>query len=800
MPEPTYPVPFFAPGQKSLGRVRNSEDLTWSKLVSKCMAPALVGAPAGATDGELNVLKAEAGAWSPGAVFLENKRSRAALLTRSILAIDCDGPLPEDALDTADILGWSAVAHTTYKSTPDAPRWRVMLPLDQPVDERDYATCTHVAARLLGITTEVGYDPGSDQAERVMYRPASQRVDWYQHDEVNASPVPVDMLLAAAEESEKGRASRARAKGGAAPDDSGEEDFVIPLPSYDTLGEDDRRKADADVERIRSQWQSRAQQIKDWPDGERDDDGGGWESISRDAAWALSRLAVAPWNMYSWDEAVDDFNEWYEFAASDPAIGNKMAQITPREVEEKSEQLPVFHPAAKAEVEYKANGQEKDALAGDDPKWLKSLKRDDKGNLLKVQDNLEAVFRNDRDLRHLATNSMGGDHCWQRQPKWKVKASKTDVKDARSLVDDADLSYIRGRVREYYGGGFSSVPKDAIDDAMARYCAERTFHPWKAYLESLPEWDGVERVPHAIPDLKGDPEYTRQALLNWFLSGVSRAYKPGSKVDTMLVLLGKQGTRKTTWFQVMAPTVDMYYSLSAVPNNSGNKDLIASCHRACLVVVDELDQLLKGLKSQSEMKDFITQTHDTWRPPYARKDYSVSRSFILGGTTNESQFLMDQTGNRRYNILELSGSIPGDRLTADWRDMLWAEARDRYLRGERLDWSDRFVRLASAAASAHVSDPLGEAFREWLSDDMILCNKDRVAVNHIVRNAGDHKAFQGTEWGAANGAKAREMRKVLDNLPRWRRGAINSTIDGVQYGTVWVREEEEEEEDAEVLL
>ena len=134
MPEPTYPVPFFAPGQKSLGRVRNSEDWTWPKLVAKCMEPALVGAPAGATDGELNVLKAEAGAWSPGAVFLKNKRSQAALLTRSILAIDCDGPLPEDALDTANILGWSAVAHTTYKSNPDAPRWRVMLPLDQVPD------------------------------------------------------------------------------------------------------------------------------------------------------------------------------------------------------------------------------------------------------------------------------------------------------------------------------------------------------------------------------------------------------------------------------------------------------------------------------------------------------------------------------------------------------------------------------------------------------------------------------------------------------------------------------------------
>ncbi len=197
-------------------------------------------------------------------------------------------------------------------------------------------------------------------------------------------------------------------------------------------------------------------------------------------------------------------------------------------------------------------------------------------------------------------------------------------------------------------------------------------NPLRDYLDSL-AWDGSERLERWLTIYAGceDNDYTRIAGRKWILSAVARAYEPGCKVDTLLVLEGPQGKGKSTMLRSLVPVVSWF---SDTPLAIGEKDSYVGLRGKWIVELAELASLKRA--DLDRTKAFFSSPVDSYRPPYGREQVSVPRTAIFAGTVNLGEYLNDATGGRRF-IPVKCGVIDIETLTVD-RDQLWAEAVRRY--------------------------------------------------------------------------------------------------------------------------
>lgn len=102
----------------------------------------------------------------------DRSRGKGNVVDRCAVVLDCDDATPEaiEALcGGVKSLGVLSVVHSTYSSTPDAPRVRVVIPLASVVVPGDYVSlCRALMAHLSMVT----WDESCAQAERAMYMPA----------------------------------------------------------------------------------------------------------------------------------------------------------------------------------------------------------------------------------------------------------------------------------------------------------------------------------------------------------------------------------------------------------------------------------------------------------------------------------------------------------------------------------------------------------------------------------------------------------------------------------------------------
>jgi predicted P-loop ATPase len=130
----------------------------------------------------------------------------------------------------------------------------------------------------------------------------------------------------------------------------------------------------------------------------------------------------------------------------------------------------------------------------------------------------------------------------------------------------------------------------------------------------------------------------------FMLGAINRAYRPGCKFDLMPVLVGEQGTGKSTFFKILAGN-DAWYNDNF---NTVEGDKAAEKLRGMWIV--ELAELLATKKSKEveSIKAFLTSTIDSYRQPYGRRTEQRPRVCVFAGTTNNMHFMTDKTGNRRY--------------------------------------------------------------------------------------------------------------------------------------------------------
>jgi predicted P-loop ATPase len=250
---------------------------------------------------------------------------------------------------------------------------------------------------------------------------------------------------------------------------------------------------------------------------------------------------------------------------------------------------------------------------------------------------------------------------------------------------------------------------DKITGAIAKIYA---YHPVRDYLDSVTKTHGndttiLDDLAHQY--LGTDNPLHQTFLRKWLISCVARIYKPGCKLDTALILQGKQGVRKSTFFKTLASQRWFDDSMG----NASDRDERLKMHMVWIIEWAELEAVFKR-KDVSVVKSFLTTTTDLIRAPYERTTSRYARQCVIVGTTNEQDFLADSTGNRRFWVIPVTTEIDTDQLTAA-RDQIWAAAVAAFNAGEPWYLSREDSKQAEdAAADYQVTDPWLEVIDKYL--------------------------------------------------------------------------------------
>ncbi len=459
------------------------------------------------------------------------------------------------------------------------------------------------------------------------------------------------------------------------------------------------------------------------------------------------------------------FKKMCEFAAELPAVAEMMA---------KERYEAAVHSFGGAPA---GQGQ-------DDAGWVLKLKANPKtGEPMSTIQNVQVILENDPALKgRIYHDEMSGRPMVSGALPWEPQKVPYVV---RQWKDDDD-SGLRGYMEAIY----RITGKEKISDGFAVFALNNKVHKLRDFLASL-VWDGVPRLDTLLIDYFGaeDSIYSREAIRKTLVGAVARIFSPGIKFDTMLILAGKQGIGKSTFFRRLGMG---WYSDSLCTFEG--KDAAELLQGYWIIEAGELTGMSKS--EMNTVKQFLSKCDDVYRAAYGRRTEKYPRQCIIVGTTNESEFLKDYTGNRRFWPVDL----PGGRHSKDvWRDLpseaaqIWAEAVALYRLGEPLILSDEAEGMAEHAQEEHreasysegaIIEFLGRKVpKDWYERDMYgrkswlesgfdqkqadesqLIYRDRICAWEIW-----NECFKMPGYNRMRKSDSKEINGILERLPGWER-------------------------------
>lgn len=245
-------------------------------------------------------------------------------------------------------------------------------------------------------------------------------------------------------------------------------------------------------------------------------------------------------------------------------------------------------------------------------------------------------------------------------------------------LENRDIQLLRLNLSEKKKTTFST---DDIKTSIYGISELNRYHPIKELIEAV-QWDGVKRAETFFIDCLGveDNELNKEVTRKWLLACITRLYEKGRKFDEMLILFGGQGIGKSTTLERLA--LDTFYT--KVTGKLSNETILQTS-KTWLVELDELSTLLRT--PSEEFKAWLSSRKDTTRVPYEAQPLDFERGFVVLGTTNNKKILKDNTGNRRFWILDCNkDNIKTSIFSLTEQDILqvWAEVRTWYLKNESL--------------------------------------------------------------------------------------------------------------------
>jgi predicted P-loop ATPase len=219
-------------------------------------------------------------------------------------------------------------------------------------------------------------------------------------------------------------------------------------------------------------------------------------------------------------------------------------------------------------------------------------------------------------------------------------------------------------------------------------------NPLREYFYSLdtlihdPHMDYIEELAKTVT--VENPELFKKYLTKWIVPCVANVMQDdGCQNHTCLVLTGGQGKYKTTWLENLCPKSLRKDYLFTGKISLESKD--TQMYLAEYFLVNVGDQL-KNLNRNDEnsLKTLITLPSIKIRRPYARLITESPRVASFMGSVNDSDFLTDTSGSRRFLPFKVS-DINIDRAKSIDMDLVWKQAYKLYASGFRFFFDNKEI-------------------------------------------------------------------------------------------------------------
>ena len=272
---------------------------------------------------------------------------------------------------------------------------------------------------------------------------------------------------------------------------------------------------------------------------------------------------------------------------------------------------------------------------------------------------------------------------------------------------------------------FARVGKEMVYDAIIKVSKDNKIDSAKDFIESL-VWDKKDRLNVWLSKTYGVSEdaYHRAVASNWIKGLVNRIINPGCKFDYVLVLEGEQGTKKSTSLHVLGRDWHVETAMG-----TDNKDFFMQFAGKAIIEFSEGETLSRT--EVKRMKAIITMQFDKYRPPYERNSRDFPRRCVFAMTTNQSEYLKDETGNRRWLPVAVQFAESNVEWLKENRDQIFAEAYYRLTQlGETCHEFPKEI-TASEQEKRRIKDPNDDKVCEWyhsLSPDV---RADGISVDKV---------------------------------------------------------------------
>lgn len=626
-----------------------------------------------------------------GGTFLNSRRKASEVQGRDLITLDLDSLSAGDTdqvIDDVKALGCAAVIYSTRKHCPERPRLRVILPLDRTALPDEYEPAARKAAEQIGIAR---CDPTTFEASRLMYFPSVSKDAEYIYEVLDGPMLALDGLLQqytdwkdvrswprvpgeeAAERHKLAKQEDPTAKTGIIGAFCRE--YTVPeamdkfLPGEYIPTDDPARYTYAGGSTT------------------------GGAIIYQDGLFLYSHHATDPCSgrlvnafdlvrlhKFSDQDTEADpatpinrlpsFDAMTKLALADTAVTHRLAQ----ERMEDAKNVFSDDPTPPAE--------------NDDYSWMQDLAFDSKGNAQKTVNNLVLILKNDVRLKDkIVTDEFAGCGLVTGSVPW-------DPRDERRRWSDADDDGCLWYMETYYG----IASRDKQSAALSIIGRQNVINEVRDYLEGL-TWDGVKRLDTLFSDYLGaaDTAYTRAVARKSLCAAVARAMFAGTKYDYMPILTGPQGIGKSTLLAILGKD---WFSDSLATFEG--KDAAEMLQGTWINEIGELTAMSK--KDTNAVKQFLSKRSDIYRAAYGRRTEEHPRQCVFFGTSNDSEFLKDMTGNRRFWPVDVGLHLPKKDVWKDLPqevDQIWAEAKAYWQIGEKLYMDGELAALAAEAQEDH---------------------------------------------------------------------------------------------------
>ena len=312
--------------------------------------------------------------------------------------------------------------------------------------------------------------------------------------------------------------------------------------------------------------------------------------------------------------------------------------------------------------------------------------------------------------------------------RFNVLTEETEVADVANITNiennlpDAHLRYTKVDERWMNTLSMEAIETgiDCWDRDIQRFVRSRRiseYHPFTAYFEQLPEWDGTDRVSALARRVSDNPVWVN-GFHRWML-GLSAQWmqfhpdtnntNSTNRANSVAPLLvsSRQGLGKSTFCRLLMPDVlKAYYTESYDLGSPASAEAkLAACG---LINLDEFDKL--SASKMPLLKNLMQASALNIRKAYKRSASALPRIASFIGTSNREDLLVDRTGSRRFLCVSLEHAI--DCTTPVEHEQLYAQLKAELLSGER-SWfnkeEEQAIQQHNALFYKHI--PEEEVFR-----------------------------------------------------------------------------------------